>query len=212
MKRAAGAKSCFAVHSFAAALRWPRLPRKFRGSKRLPNREILLCGWLSRKVRIVSHERSSRQRFRPTPSRSSGRYRRRDAAADGGAGGVGKRGRAAARGRPRRERAGDPDSGARRRSLAACRRTRRIAGEVAPAGARQSRDRRTAGCGDRHHPRRARCRREAHEPYQRHHQRPAIPDGLRGGAGGAAAEARREPGDRGSRVCAASSARSAMRA
>src|SRR6202790_4257054 len=30
VQRTAGAKSCFAVHSFAAALRWPRLPRKFR--------------------------------------------------------------------------------------------------------------------------------------------------------------------------------------
>jgi cell division protein ZapA (FtsZ GTPase activity inhibitor) len=36
---------------------------------------------------------------------------------------------------------------------------------------------------------------ETHEPHQRHHQRPAIPDGLRGRAGGAAAEARREPGN-----------------
>jgi uncharacterized protein DUF4164 len=30
VKRAQGAKSCFAVHSFEAALRLPRLPRKFR--------------------------------------------------------------------------------------------------------------------------------------------------------------------------------------
>jgi hypothetical protein len=30
VQRTAGAKSCFAVHSFAAALRWARLPRKFR--------------------------------------------------------------------------------------------------------------------------------------------------------------------------------------
>src|ERR1700704_2505388 len=29
VQRTAGAKSCFAVHSFAAALRWPCLPRKF---------------------------------------------------------------------------------------------------------------------------------------------------------------------------------------
>src|SRR5258708_29639942 len=31
---------------------------------------------------------------------------------------------------------------------------------MAPAGARQSRDRRKAGCGDRHHPLRTRCRRD----------------------------------------------------
>ena len=30
MQRTAGPKSCLTVHSFAAALRWPRLPRKFR--------------------------------------------------------------------------------------------------------------------------------------------------------------------------------------
>src|SRR5665213_3515976 len=42
---------------------------------------------------------------------------------------------------------------------AATRRTRRLAGEIAPAGACQSRDRRAAGRGDRHHPRRARRRR-----------------------------------------------------
>jgi hypothetical protein len=30
VQRSAGPKSCFAVHSFAAALRWARLPRKFR--------------------------------------------------------------------------------------------------------------------------------------------------------------------------------------
>ena len=29
MKRPAARKSCFAVHSFEATLRWPRLPRKF---------------------------------------------------------------------------------------------------------------------------------------------------------------------------------------
>jgi hypothetical protein len=29
MERAARPKSCFAVHSYAAALHWPRLPRKF---------------------------------------------------------------------------------------------------------------------------------------------------------------------------------------
>src|ERR1700692_4847388 len=36
----------------------------------------------------------------------------------------------------------------------------RESGENAAAGPRQPRDRRKAGCGDRHHPRRARCRRE----------------------------------------------------
>src|SRR5450759_3017984 len=46
-----------------------------------------------------------------------------------------------------------------RGSVAAGRRARRIAGEIAQAGARQSRDRRTAGRGDRHHPLGARCRR-----------------------------------------------------
>src|SRR3954447_134065 len=134
MKRAAGPKSCLAVHSSQPALRSTHLPRKFR--TRLPNRE--LSGTVSPgKVRIVSHERAPRQRFGP-PRALICRYRRRDAAADGGAGSTGKRGRAAAGSGSRRERTREPDSGAGRRPLAARRRTRRIAGEIAPAGARQS--------------------------------------------------------------------------
>ena len=52
MQRAARPKSCFAVHSSETALRWPRLPRKFRRPKRLPNRGFC-CAARSRKARAV---------------------------------------------------------------------------------------------------------------------------------------------------------------
>src|SRR5258708_1203786 len=54
----------------------------------------------------LSDERSSRQRYRQRRALFR-RHRHRDQAVDGGAGRVGKRGRAAARGRPRRDPIGD---------------------------------------------------------------------------------------------------------
>ena len=57
MKRAGRAKSCFAVHSSAAALRWSRLPRKFR---RL-NACQLANFWFSGSFkRVYAHDMSDR--------------------------------------------------------------------------------------------------------------------------------------------------------
>src|SRR3981081_939743 len=53
VQRTAGAKSCFAVHSFAAALRWARLPRKFRRLNAWPDRSFLCCAAGSREVRAA---------------------------------------------------------------------------------------------------------------------------------------------------------------
>jgi hypothetical protein len=48
MKRTAGPKSCFAVHSSAAALHWPRLPRKFHGLNACRGAILLPCGSLTK--------------------------------------------------------------------------------------------------------------------------------------------------------------------
>jgi hypothetical protein len=53
VQRAAGAKSCFAVHSFEAALRWPRASRKFPPVNACRTARILLCGEFM-EVRAVS--------------------------------------------------------------------------------------------------------------------------------------------------------------
>jgi hypothetical protein len=47
MKRAVGPKSCFAVHSSAAALRWPRLPRKFLALNACLAACFLSCGYFT---------------------------------------------------------------------------------------------------------------------------------------------------------------------
>src|SRR5258705_13134694 len=62
VQRAAGAKSCLAVHSFEAALRWARLPRKFRGLNACRIADFAVRRAHGRSA--VCHERSSNQRFR----------------------------------------------------------------------------------------------------------------------------------------------------
>ena len=52
MKRAKGPKSCFAVHSLQAALRWARLPRKFRPVNACSAREFCGAGRLQGRVRV----------------------------------------------------------------------------------------------------------------------------------------------------------------
>ena len=47
MKRTARPKSCFAVHSSAAALRWPRLPRKFLALNACLAAHFLSCGYFT---------------------------------------------------------------------------------------------------------------------------------------------------------------------
>src|SRR5271167_42596 len=84
MKRTAGPKSCFAVHSSAAALRWARLPRKFHRLNACRTAKFLVPRAALPRSARNQHERSSRHRIGP-PRASIGRYRRRDAAADGGA-------------------------------------------------------------------------------------------------------------------------------
>src|SRR6266536_2595736 len=72
-----------AVHSFAPALRFPRLPRKFRALTACRTADFAAVRRAYAKVRAASHERSSHQRGRQCRAGLC-RHRRRHAAPDDG--------------------------------------------------------------------------------------------------------------------------------
>ena len=122
------------------------------------------------------------------------------------------RGRAPARGRPQRGRAGEPAARARRRPHAACRRARRRDRALAPARRRPTARSRSGSTPPS--PRSSRCsngQRVTFDDCQvnRHHRRPPVPPRLRGRAGGASAGAGARISTSASSICARNSARSA---
>src|ERR1700737_2945434 len=76
-KRAARAERCFAVHSSAAALRWPRLQRKFR--------RLNGCRTADFAVRLA-HGRFALSLMSDRPANGSGNAEQQSADIDAGAG------------------------------------------------------------------------------------------------------------------------------